>query len=134
VVRHGSRTVGGYLQFDGNEATTGNQGRMFSWDATYGTALIRGTHRRTTANGADITMEYDGYRVPFGIQYWAALGRLVRCEYEPHSGAAHVELKAIIDGCDALAVGDDRSAASRGTARRSMGRTSTAATAASSST
>jgi hypothetical protein len=87
-----TRTVGGYLQWDGNEATTGNQGRIFSWDAT--TARLYEERTGTTANGADITMEYDGYMLPFGIQ----IARLIDSylEYQPAQGTLTVDLK--VDG------------------------------------
>jgi hypothetical protein len=87
-----TRVVGGYIQWDGNEATTGNQGRIFSW--AIDTVVINEERTGSSANGADITMEYDGYMLPFGLQ----LSRLIETyiEYQPCQGTLTVDLK--VDG------------------------------------
>lgn len=87
-----TRTIGGYIQWDGNEAATGNQGRIFSWN----TATIEIFEERTgtSADGADITMEYDGYMLPFGLQSARVVETYL--EYQPSQGTLTVDLK--VDG------------------------------------
>lgn len=86
------RSVGGYIQWDGNEAVTGNQGRIFSWPPTV--ARLYEERVGTTADGADMTMEYDGYMVPFGFQMARVIDTYF--EYQPADGTLTVDLK--IDG------------------------------------
>ena len=52
------RTIGGYVQWDGNESTTGNQGRLFSWSNTIGRLYEESVG--TSANGDDLTVDYEG--------------------------------------------------------------------------
>lgn len=87
------RTIGGYLQWDGNEPTSANQGRLFSWSPT----VVQWFEERTgtSANGTDLTMQYQGYMLPFGIQY----GRVVETylEYRPAS-ATSFAVDLMVDG------------------------------------
>jgi hypothetical protein len=87
-----ARDVGGYIQWDGNEAVTGNQGRLFSWN----TATVELTEERVgmTANGANRTMEYDGYVLPFGLQNARLIETYI--EYQPCAGTLTADLK--VDG------------------------------------
>ncbi len=59
------RTIGGYLLWDGFEPITANQGRIFSWSPT--TVQLYEERTGTSANGSDLTMQYLGYMVPFGL-------------------------------------------------------------------
>ncbi len=86
------RTVGGYIQWDGNEATRGNYGRLFSWSPTI--AKLFEERVGLTADGADITMEYDGYVLPFGILSTRIIDSYL--EYQPSAGDLTVDLK--VDG------------------------------------
>lgn len=52
------RAIGGYIRWDGNEPTTGNRGRLFSWSQTVGTVAEERTG--TTANGSAMTADYHG--------------------------------------------------------------------------
>lgn len=52
------RTIGGYIQFTGNEPTLGNRGRLFSWDLT--TAALFEEATGTKANGSDMIADYEG--------------------------------------------------------------------------
>jgi hypothetical protein len=87
-----TRQVGGYIQWDGNEATTGNQGRIFSWGPT--TAQLFEERTGTSADGGDITMEYDGYMLPFGLQSARVVETYL--EYQPCEGTLTLDLK--VDG------------------------------------
>jgi hypothetical protein len=86
------RTIGGYVQWDGNEIVAGNQGRIFSWSPTV--AKLFEERVGTTADGADRDMEYDGYMLPFGLQMARIIDTYL--EYQPASGTLTVNLK--VDG------------------------------------
>lgn len=87
-----NRAIGGYLQWDGEESTAGNNGRIFSWDAT--TAAINEERTGTTANGSNITMRYEGYMLPFGLQVARIIDTYL--EYQPADGDLSVDLR--VDG------------------------------------
>jgi hypothetical protein len=86
------RTIGGYYQWDGNEAVAGNQGRLFSWSPT--AAKLFEERTGTTADGANRNMEYDGYMLPFGLQSTRIVDTYL--EYRPSSGTLTVDLN--VDG------------------------------------
>ena len=86
------RTVGGYIQWDGKEATAGDFGRLFSWDLT--TAKLYEESVGASANGADITMDYDGFTLPTGLQSARFVETYI--EYQPTAGTLTVDLK--VDG------------------------------------
>jgi hypothetical protein len=52
------RAVGGYIRWDGNETTTGNRGRLFSWSQSIG--RLYEERVGTTADGADMVASYEG--------------------------------------------------------------------------
>ena len=87
-----TRSVGGYIQWDGNEAVTGNYGRLFSWSPT----IVKLFEERTgnTADGTDITTEYDGYVLPIGLQMARVIDTYV--EYQPSEGTLSFDLR--VDG------------------------------------
>lgn len=87
-----NRAIGGYVQMAGNEPTTGNRGRIFSWSQTVGTWSEERTG--TDADGADIVAEYSGpvvstapYIATFPDGY---------ISFEPNDGTLGVDL--IVDG------------------------------------
>ncbi len=86
------RAIGGYISWDGNEATPGDRGRLFSWSDTAGLLFEESTG--TTANSSNMIAEYTGPALSLG----AHRGRFIDVsgEYEPHSGALTVE--TVIDG------------------------------------
>jgi hypothetical protein len=86
------RDVGGYIQWDGNEAVVGNQGRIFSWSPT----IVKLFEERTgtTNDGGDRTMEYDGYMLPFGFLVTRVVDSYI--EYQPCAGTLTADLK--VDG------------------------------------
>lgn len=86
------RAIGGYILWDGPETAAGDRGRLFSWNSTVARVFEEAVG--TTAQGGDITAEYEGP----GLTLGAYRGRWpdVRGEYEPHAGAASIE--AVIDG------------------------------------
>ena len=86
------RPIGGYVQWDGNEATTGNQGRIFSWAIT--AAKLFEERTGTSADGSDLSMEYDGPALPFGLQFTRVIDSYL--EVQPAAGTLTVEL--IVDG------------------------------------
>lgn len=87
------RTIGGYIQWDGQESNSNNYGRMFSWSPT----VVQLSEERTgqSANGSDITMQYQGFMLPFGIQF----GRVVETylEYKPDTMTSF-QLSLVVDG------------------------------------
>lgn len=87
------RTVGGYLLWDGPESNSTNYGRLFSWSPS--AAQLFEERTGTSANGADLTMEYQGYMLPLGIQD----GRIVETylEYQP-APLTSFALSLVVDG------------------------------------
>lgn len=86
------RTVGGYVQWDGSETTTGNQGRLFSWSDTIGRMYEEAIG--TSANGSDLTADYEGPSFHVGL-YVARFLRLY-VEFEPNDGTFALDLR--VDG------------------------------------
>ncbi len=87
------RIIGGYYQYDGEEASSGDTGRIFSWYDGESSAIIE-ERIGVTANGSDRVMEYDGFMLPFGYQ----VARIIESylEYQPANGTATVDLR--VDG------------------------------------
>lgn len=77
------RPVGGYLSWNGNEAATGNRGRLFSWSNTIGKLYEEATG--TSADGANMVCDYagpvlaTGYHTARFIDYYG--------EYMPATGS-----------------------------------------------
>jgi hypothetical protein len=86
------RTIGGYIQWDGNETTAGDQGRIFSWSPTIATLFEERTG--DNADGASRIMEYDGYMLPFGLQSARVIDSYL--EYRPAGGTLTLDLN--VDG------------------------------------
>lgn len=86
------RPVGGYIRWDGNEPTTGNRGRLFSWSQTIGT--VAEERVGTTANGSDLVGEYHG--PVFAAGPYLAQFPDAYVEVEPNSGQFGMEF--VIDG------------------------------------
>lgn len=86
------REVGGYILWDGEEVSAGNNGRIFSWAAA--TATLNEERTGTSANGADLTMRYDGYMLPFGLQVARVIDTYL--EYQPSDGTLLVDMR--VDG------------------------------------
>lgn len=99
------RSIGGYIQWDGEEANAGDNGRIFSWAVA--TASLNEERVGTSADGADITMRYEGYMLPFGLQMARIIDTYL--EYQPASGNITVDLK--VDGrtigAQSFALGND---------------------------
>jgi hypothetical protein len=86
------RAIGGYINFDGNEPTTGNRGRLFSWGLT--TAELFEENTGTTADGDPMVADCEfsthtmgGYVAIFSDGY---------LEVRPSSGA--LTITPIVDG------------------------------------
>ena len=88
------RTIGGYVQWDGNEPNSNNQGRIFSWSPT----LVQWFEERTgtSANGSDLTMQYYGYMLPFGIQFGRVIDTYL--EYQPSGTQTTFAVDLSVDG------------------------------------
>lgn len=84
------RNLGGYVQWDGVESTTGNQGRLFSWADDAGTMAEESTG--TDADGSDMTVDYEGPVFSTGL----TMARFLQCyvEFEPNDGTFGLEIKA----------------------------------------
>jgi hypothetical protein len=89
------RTIGGYIQFNGPEASAGDRGRIFSWHSSMATVFEESTG--TTANSSNMVADYEGPGLTLGNIH----GRWIDVygEYEPNDGAFTVE--AVIDGVSA---------------------------------
>ena len=87
-----TRTIGGYIHWDGNEPTTGNRGRLFSWSDTIGKLFEEATG--TSADGSSLTATYEGPTFTTSLQ----MARFVELygEFQPSAGAFTVE--PFIDG------------------------------------
>lgn len=52
------RTIGGFIHWDGNETTTGNRGRLFSWSNTVAKLFEEAVG--SNADGSDLVCDYEG--------------------------------------------------------------------------
>lgn len=86
------RPIGGYVHWDGNESTTGNRGRIFSWSNAAGTLAEEATG--TTADGANLVADYEGPAFITGLP----MARFLELygEYEPNQGS--LALETLADG------------------------------------
>lgn len=87
-----NRAIGGYMYWDGNEPTTGNTTRLFSWGLT--TGQLREERKGTTADGSNLVAEYEG--PVFTTQLLKALVTSAFFEHEPNSGTLTIEF--LVDG------------------------------------
>jgi hypothetical protein len=86
------RPIGGYVQWNGNEPTAGNRGRLFSWSQTIGKLYEERTG--TTADGSDQVATYTGPTFAMGGRIASMVDGAV--EFEPHAGTFGIEIK--VDG------------------------------------
>jgi hypothetical protein len=86
------RTIGGYVAWNGPEASGGDRGRLLTWHSSI--ARLFEENVGTSANSSNLTAEYEGPGLTFGnrVGRWNDL----RGEYEPHGGTFSVE--AVVDG------------------------------------
>jgi hypothetical protein len=86
------RTIGGYIHWDGSEATAGDRGRLFSWSDTVGKLFEEAVG--TTADGSDIVADYEGPAFVTNLP----MARFVELfgEYQPTSGTFALEV--LVDG------------------------------------
>jgi hypothetical protein len=90
-----SRTVGGFIHWDGNESTTGNRGRLFSWSNTVAKLFEEATG--TSADGANMVADYEGPDFIAGLP----MARFLELygEYQPTAGGFALEVL-----CDARSI------------------------------
>jgi hypothetical protein len=86
------RQIGGFVHWNGPEASDGNRGRLFSWHSSVARVFEEAVG--TTANSSNMVAEYEGPGLTLGNR--RARWTDVSVEYEPHSGQAAFE--AVIDG------------------------------------
>jgi len=84
------RAIGGYVQWDGAESTTGNSGRLFSWSDTIGRMYEEATG--TTANGSDTVADYEGPSFPVDDLKVARFPAAF-VEFAPNEGLLALEVK-----------------------------------------
>jgi hypothetical protein len=82
------REAGGYIRWDGNEPTTGNRGRLFSWSQSIGKLYEERTG--TSADGADLVGVYTGPTFAMGGFITRVIDGSI--EFEPHAGTFGLEL------------------------------------------
>jgi hypothetical protein len=86
------RTIGGYIHWDGNEATAGDRGRLLSWSDTVG-KLYEEAYG-TSADGGTLASDYEGPTFVTGLnttQFTAIYG-----EVQPSTGTFGLEIR--VDG------------------------------------
>ena len=97
------RTIGGYIIWNGNEATAGNQGRLFSWHSSL--ALVSEESTGTSANGSNLVSVYEGPTLTTGrhMARWID----TRVEFRPSGGTLTAELKVdgLTQGSQAIDIG-----------------------------
>lgn len=86
------RTIGDYIAWNGPETAAGNQGRLLTLHSSQ--AMVFEEAVGTSANGSDLTVEYEGPGLTLGTHRARWIDW--RMEYEPHAGACSME--AVIDG------------------------------------
>jgi len=86
------RPIGGYIHWNGAEATTGNRGRLFSWNLT--TGQLREEATGTDADGADLVCDHEGATHATGGYVARIIDGYV--EFQPAGGTFSVE--AFVDG------------------------------------
>lgn len=86
------RSIGGYILWDGEEGSAGDNGKLFSWSPT--AASLWRERTGTSAGGSDLTMRYEGYMLPFGLQVARIIDTYL--EYQPADGTLVADLK--VDG------------------------------------
>lgn len=98
------RPIGGYILWRGNEATTGNRGRVFSWSNTIGKLYEEATG--TTADGDDLEAQYSGPTLTTGIYSARMIDGYV--EFEPNDGLFTVEalVDSVSQGVDTVGITD----------------------------
>jgi hypothetical protein len=98
------RSIGGYISWNGDEATAGDRGKVLSYSPTTGQLFQEGTG--TTANGANMSAQFEGPAFSLGL----TRARFVdlHAEVEPHDGAFAVEVvtDGIARGQISLSIGD----------------------------
>lgn len=86
------RPIGGYIQWDGNEVTTGNRGRLFSWSQTIGKLFEERTG--TDADGGNLVAQYAGPVVAMHPYIVSLIDGYVTLQ--PNDGSFAVDV--IVDG------------------------------------
>lgn len=87
------RDIAFYMNWNGNEGSAGNRGRLFSMPSTRG-VVYEESVETGGANSSNLTAEYLGPDLSFGLHKTRVLGTYV--EFEPAPGALNVEL--LMDG------------------------------------
>jgi hypothetical protein len=92
------RPLGGYVQWDGAESVTGNQGRFFAWSNATGDMTEESTG--TSADGDDLVVDYEGPELSAGLTVARFLALYLECE--PNEGDFAVDVR--VDGSTVLSV------------------------------
>ena len=77
------RAIGGYVPWQGNEVSAGNQGRLFAWDSSRG--LLFEESQGTAANGSALTAVYEGPTLTAGRHHARWINTLL--EFRQSAGA-----------------------------------------------
>lgn len=101
-----SRSIGGYIHWNGDEPTAGDRGKILSWSPTNGQLYRESVG--DTWDSSNVTAEFEGPAFSLGL----SRARFVdlHAEVEPHDGAFTVE--AVTDGVSrgsiSLSIGDQQ--------------------------
>jgi hypothetical protein len=85
-----TRTIGGYLPWDGREASAGDSGRLWSWKLASG-ELAEESIPGAGEDGADMTCYYEGPALLPAARRWARFIEMFG-EYRPTSGTFNIEV------------------------------------------
>lgn len=86
------RTIQEYIFWDGDEPVAGNRGRLQSYPST--AARVFDESVGTTADGADMSAEYNGPTLSAGLHRARFVD--LHVEYEPHGG--NLTAESVVDG------------------------------------
>lgn len=89
---HTDRTVRHYIFWEGDEPTQGHRGRLQTLPST--AVRVMSENEGTTADGSDMSAEYDGPTFSAGLN--RARYTDLHVEYEPHAGSLTAE--TLVDG------------------------------------
>jgi hypothetical protein len=97
------RDIAFYMHWNGNEPVAGDRGRIFTINSTGG--VVFEENAGDGANSSNMTAEYEGPGISFGVNRARVTGTHV--EYEPHGGAFSIELvtDGVSQGSIALGIG-----------------------------
>lgn len=99
-----SRSIGGYIHWNGDEPTAGDRGKILSWSTASGKLYQENTGE--TWDSSNVTAEFEGPAFSLGLPRARFVD--LHAEVEPHDGAFSVEVltDGVSQGAISLSIGD----------------------------